>query len=237
MDKINKYAFFDIDSTIYNGYCTSDFYLFLANKNFVKNTEYIYNKDKEIGENYHNGKINYTEASKQVVQLTADILKGVSKQRVKQWKKEFIKEHNKLFSYVKPLFDYLKANNYFIYLISAAASPPVEAISQFLKTNRFYASNLTTDKEVYIGKIDFMLNYEEKTKLINRIISHFERSFKIGFGDSSGDIDMLKHMDKAFLFQPVKKELITLAKKENFYVVNERNIINTVKKQIKRIHL
>ncbi|OGK16314.1 hypothetical protein A2774_05220 [Candidatus Roizmanbacteria bacterium RIFCSPHIGHO2_01_FULL_39_12c] len=230
---MHKYAFFDIDNTIFDGYCTSDFYFFLAKRGFVKNTDFVYRRDKEIGKDYHSGKIDYAEASRQVVQLIADILKGFSKKKVKIWKEEFIKDHNKLFDWVKPLFDFLESDDFFIYLISAAASPPVEAISDFLKTDKFYASNLMTKDDIYTGKIDFMLNYEEKTKLIHRITSHLEHSFKIGFGDSLGDVDMLKHMNKAFLYQPIKKELITLAKEEEMYIVDKNNILATVKRNLK----
>lgn len=230
---MHKYAFFDIDHTIYNGYCTSDFYLFLAKKGYIKNTAYVYKKDKEIGVNYHGKKIDYAEASRQVVQLTADILKGVSKRNVNHWKKEFMKEHNKLFSWVQPLFTYLENNGYFIYLISAAASPPVEAIAEYLKTDKFYASNLNLVNGVYSGKVELMLNYEEKTKLIHRITSYLEHSFKIGFGDSIGDIDMLKHMNESFLFKPKTDELKIRAKKERIHIVNGKDIMNITIKYIK----
>lgn len=230
---MHKYAFFDIDNTIYDGYCTSDFYLFLAKEGYLKNTDYVYKKDKEIGENYYSGKIDYAETSRQVVQLTADILKDVSKQDVNLWKKKFMKSHGKLFSWVKPLFTYLENNGYFIYLVSAAASPPVEAVSEYLKTNKFYASNLTLVKDVYSGNVELMLNYEEKTKLIHRITSHLEHSFKIGFGDLLGDIDMLKQMNEAFLFNPKIEELKTLAKKEGIHIVNGKNIIDVTTKYVK----
>lgn len=52
---MNKYAFFDVDNTIYDGYSTSGFYLFLVDKGTCDKTIRV--KDKELNEFYYSGKI------------------------------------------------------------------------------------------------------------------------------------------------------------------------------------
>ncbi len=230
---MSKYAFFDVDSTIYDGYCTSDFYLFLAKNKYIDNPEFVFQRDKEIGEDYYNKRIDYAEASRQVVQLTADILKGRRVDEVVAWGKHFVSEHDKLFEWVPELFNYLETNGYTIYLISAAANPPIQAIADFLKSDRVYASGLEVKEGAYTGRVELMLNYDEKVKLIHSLTKHLTDAYKIGFGDSMGDVDMLSQMAVSFLYKPKVEELISLASEKGWFLVNETTIIDTVKSNIR----
>lgn len=229
---MKKYAFFDVDQTLYNGYCTSTFYLFLANRHYIKNEDDIYTKDKQLGKDFELGKMDYAEISKQVVLITAEILKGTEEEIVKKWQKEFMTYHNNLFGWVKDLFNLLKEKNFQIYLISGGASPGINAIASYLKIDNVHASNLVIKNGIYTGETEQFLNYEEKTKLIHRIIGHLPHSFKIGFGDSVGDVDMLSYMDKSFLYNPQSQELKKIAEEKQWHIVNENTIIPLVKQHI-----
>lgn len=226
-----KYAFFDIDNTLYEGYTTSDFYLFLANKGYI--SERIYKEDKRLGKLYHSGKINYAEVSRQVVQLTAKYLKGVEVKKVGKWQREFInKNASNFFPWTNDILSKLKRSGYKIYLISAAAEPPVRAVSGFIKADKSFSSKLIAKKGVYTGMIGTMLNFEKKRDLVHRIVGHIPKARKVGFGDSSGDIDMLSHMDIAFLYKPKDKNLIKLAKDKDWIIVDEKSISEAVSKLI-----
>lgn len=227
---MKKYAFFDIDNTIYDGYITSGFYLFLADRKLVP--DFVYEKDKEISRLYYSGKIDYAEGTRRVVKLMAQILKGKRIKAVDKWQKDFIINRNRLFPWVDKLFSLLKKKNYVIYLISAAASPSVEAVTDFLGIKKFFSSNLVIKNGVYTGETENILNYEEKKKLIHRIIGHLGKCKRVGFGDSSGDIDMLSSVDIAFLYNPQSKDLKRIAEEKGWHIVNKKNILKTVKSKI-----
>lgn len=229
---MKRYAFFDVDQTIYNGFCTSTFYLFLAKNHYVKDTDVIYKKDRQIGVDFKNGKLNYAEISEKVVLLTADILKGIEEKKVIEWQEEFMVHHNNLFPWVKDLFNLLKEKEYEIYFISGGASPGINAVATYLEIDKVYASNLSIKNGIYTGEVEVFLNYEEKTKLIHRIVGHLPNSFKIGFGDSMGDVDMLSHMNVSFLYNPQNATLKKIAAEKHWYIVNAESIIPIVTQNI-----
>ncbi len=224
---MKKYAFFDIAKTLYDGYSNSGFYLFLAKKKLVD--EFVAKEDKEIDRLYSSGAIDYREASRRVVHLLGKALKGKTRTKVREWQQRFMVEDNRLFSWVAPLVTYLREQGFTIYIISADGTPVVEAIGDYLGVDMAYASELERKNGAYTGRVLRMLNFEEKAHLVHRILGHLGKSLKIGFGDSEGDVDMLSHMDHAFLYQPKEKKLIEHAKSEGWYVVDENNILLTVK--------
>lgn len=227
---MKKYAFFDIDNTLYDGYTTAGFYLFLADNKLAPNG--VYEKDKEIAKLYQSGKIDYAEGTRGVIKLMAQVLKGKKKEKVDQWKKDFIKERNRFFPWVDELLSLLRERHYIIYLISAAAKPSVEAVADFLRVKRSFASDLVIKDCLYTGEIREILNYEEKKKLIQRIVGRLGKSKKIGFGDSSGDIEMLSSMDIPFLYNPQSEDLKRIAQEKGWFIVNKGNILKVVKSKI-----
>jgi len=202
-----KYAFFDIDNTLYDGYITSGFYLFLANKGYI--SEEIYTEDKWIGDHFHSGKIDYAEASRQVLELTAKYLRGKKENQVACWQKEFGKvNEKKLFPWVNELVSELRHSGYKIYLISAAANLVTQAIADRLKADRIFSTEVFVKNGVYTGKVGTILNYEQKKDLVHKLIGYLPKAKKIGFGDSTGDVDMLSHMDVSYLYKPKNDELV-----------------------------
>jgi HAD superfamily hydrolase (TIGR01490 family) len=198
---MKKYAFFDIDNTIYDGYTTSGFYLFLAKKGIKKS--WILKQDKKLTQLYHGGQIDYTEVTNKVIQLQADIIKGFSVTQIHQLQDQFIGENNRLFPWVKPLFKLLENHQFTTYLLSAAASPSTQAIAHYLKTDKYFVSELEIKNGKYTGKVLNILNDEAKSHTVHRILGHLSKSsYKIGFGDSTGDIAMLELMNDAFVINP-----------------------------------
>lgn len=229
---MKKYAFFDVDNTLYKGYSVTDFYLFLADKGHK--SKWAYSQDEEIGRYYRSGKINYEEASIRVAKVLARCVSGLTIRQVDEYKKEFMETKERLNPWVKDIFNVLEGKGFTIYLISASPNPNIEAIADYLKCDKYSTSELELKNGKYTGKILNMLNYEEKLHKIHRILGHLTKnSFKIGFGDSSGDVDMLSLMDEAFLYQPHQKKLIQVAKNRGWRVVNENNILETVKQVLR----
>jgi len=228
---MNKYAFFDVDYTIYNGYSTNDFNLFLVDIGVCPVS--IKEKNEELVELYNSGKIDYTEASNRVVALQAEAIKGLTSEKVIELGDEFVSKDAKLFPFVKDLFKLLEEKDFQIYLISAAASPCVEAIARLLETDKYFASELEIKANKYTGEVSQMLNNQEKKHAIHRVMGHLSKnSLKLGFGDSTGDIEMLSSVDHAFVINPHQDQIKQIAKENNWSLVTSDNIISEVRKTL-----
>ena len=226
---MNRYAFFDVDNTIYDGYSTSGFYLFLVDKGICSSK--IKEEDEELGKLYFDGKIDYTVASQRVVELQAEAIKGFTVEKVAELGDEFVKKGAKLFPFVKDLFTLLEENNFQTYLISAAASPSIEAIARFLGIDKYFASILEIKANKYTGGVSQMTNNEEKKHAIHRVMGKLnDISLKLGFGDSTGDVEMLSAVDYAFVINPHQEEITKIAKDKKWFLTTSDTIISEVRK-------
>ncbi|MDH7476478.1 MAG: HAD-IB family hydrolase [Microgenomates group bacterium] len=233
MKKIKKLAFFDQDNTIYQGFSMHDFYLFMADNQYVG--RWIYDQHIKIQNLYREGKLNYRQAGQQVIQLTADALAGKNIKEVAKIGKKFLRNGEKIFSWVKPVLKFLEKNNFETYIISASAEPVVKAVGEHIQIGNYFASLLEIKDGYYTGKVINYLDFEEKQKKIKKILGkNSHRLLKIGFGDSTGDIDMLSEMNQAFIINPHQKEILDLAKKRGWLVAQEaKTIIEEIKKTLK----
>lgn len=229
---MNKYAFFDVDYTIYNGYSTSDFYLFLVDHG-ICNTS-IRTKDAELKKLYTSGKLDYTTASKRVVELQAKALQGLTVAEVRKLGGEFVKNSIKLFPFVKDLFKLLEANEFQLHLVSGSAFPSVQAIGEWLGIDNYFASELEIKSQFYTGKVTQMLNNEKKKHVLSRITNNEDKNvLTFGFGDSTGDVEMLSAVDHAFIINPHQEEVKQIAKRNRWNLVTNADVIPKVHQLLK----
>src|SRR5690348_4643808 len=95
MDSQHKRAFFDVDYTLYDGFNTHNFYLYLANKKYASKS--VYEIHKNNFDLYQTGKITYEEISRRVIQITADIVKGKKVDEVQALAHAYFSENNRLY--------------------------------------------------------------------------------------------------------------------------------------------
>ncbi|PIR80122.1 MAG: HAD-IB family hydrolase [Candidatus Levybacteria bacterium CG10_big_fil_rev_8_21_14_0_10_35_13] len=229
---MKKYAFFDVDNTIYNGYLTSSFTNYMAENKLISRSHQKENLKLQI--DYEKGNISYNDSIIKIISLQAQSLKNKNVSEVKKVVKDFLSQNQKIFPYVKNLFSYLSRKGFVIYLISGATKPLIESMGSFLKVYNIFASELEIKETVYTGKVLNFQNAENKRKTILNLIKEKSTADTIlSFGDSVGDIEMLRLADHAFVINPHQKEMIDLAKKENWFLVNEKNIFSEVIKALK----
>lgn len=221
-----KYAFFDVDYTLYNGYLSNDFDLFLVEAGHVP--EAVANDEKALTEAFVNGEIGYREAVERALQIHAICVKGRSVKDIEALGLEFIKRHDKLFSWVKEGMRHLKERGYSIYLISASPLTAIKPIAEVIGADKFFGTALTIKDGVYTGAVETILNYEEKHRLVESLVAKTLGDFHVGFGDSIGDVDMLTHMDKAVLHEPKSPELLDLAKEKNWIVADRDSMLTVI---------
>lgn len=225
---MKKYAFFDVDQTIYNGYLTSSFTNYLGKEKLIDKK--FLELNIQLQDEYEKGLLSYNDSVVKIISLQAEALKGKRKNDISKITDHFLIENNRFFPYAKELFKMLYKSNFQSYLISGAASPLIEAVGRLFNIDKYFASELELIENFYTGKVIKFLNAENKHNTIKNIIGEeIKKHFSLAFGDSLGDIEMLSIVNHAFVINPHQKEMIEISKNNKWFLVTSKNIISYVK--------
>jgi HAD superfamily hydrolase (TIGR01490 family) len=227
---MKKAAFFDVDYTLYNGYLASNLTRFLTEKGYADKA--LIQKELKIQDEYALGEIDYREAARRALQLNADAIKGKTPSEVAAWLKEFSANYNFIYPWAFDLMKLLRQKDYEIYLISAALEPCVKVIADALAVEKYYGTTTSAQGGVYDGELELILNFEEKHNLLQRLLAETKHEKHVGFGDSVGDVDMLKAMDMAVVYNPKSQGLISLANERRWFIANESTILNFARREL-----
>ncbi|MCB9812964.1 MAG: HAD-IB family hydrolase [Pseudomonadales bacterium] len=225
---MKKIAFFDLDKTIYNGSSMESFlFEYLIPNRKIRFIELI--ETFVLIFRYKFRLISHNQASKKTIEMSAKVLAGKSVSEVDSWLHNFFTK-KRTYSYVSKLFFLLEQKNYEIFIISASIEPVVSAFANIFGV-KSYSSNLFVNDNLFTGRIKQLMNEGEKAKIVKKISNNSKTQvFSIGFGDSSGDIEMLKAVNYGFLFEPFEKNIIKIAKKHKITLVDRKNILRIVEK-------
>ena len=230
---MHKYAFFDVDQTIYPGYSMADFYHTPAVKSLLGPDFYL--EDLAIGQLYKSGQITYAEAGARAARLCASSVKGQSTEIVAKLASDFVQSHG-LKPFVSSLFSLLRQSNYIIILVSGSVDFIIQAIANHTNADLYHATSPELDtNNIYTGNITHQLDDVEKAKIIKQNYN-LDQASVLSFGDSTGDIPMLSLAKHAFIINPHQPELYKLAEdNHNYHLVEEGTILNSVNKIISQI--
>jgi len=232
---MKKATFFDFDKTIFTTYAIFPFVDFLEKEKFINQKQ----KDEYylILRQYKNKKIKYELAVKLLLKKMASHIKSQKVSLINSLTKKFAqKNKNLFFPFTTKLINYLRKKGFKIIVVSGEPEFIIkEILQQNLKIKKIIASKYETRNNKYTGKIIKHLDYREKKENeIKKLAKsqNIDLDKSLAFGDSEGDIAMLKLVGKPFVINPTKK-LIQLAKSRNWTIVDKSNIFKKVKKKIK----
>lgn len=225
---MTKFAFFDLDGTLYNGLSTLDFYHLMINNGLADNK--LLQQNNELQAKYDAGLLSYHQTAKAVVSLAMGLLKDLSRKQILDLEDEFIKVSLKFYPYTRALINLLHQNGFFCYIVSAATFPPVEAIGRELHMP-FFASTGVMKDHTYTGEMKLFLNGEAKRKKIHEVLAQAgQPTFSLGFGDSTGDLPLLESADKAFVINPHQEEMKQLSKRRKYILTSPERVIKDTAK-------
>lgn len=221
---LNKRAFFDVGQTIFVGFTTSSFCRFLIERNLIDKS--IKKEYDLLEKSYSEKKFTYRQVCTLALSIFAKAVRGMSVNQVREWGSQFLNQKEYFFSWVRPVFKFLQGKRFETYLISAGPSPIIEAIGSILEATQTFSTTLEIMDGIYTGELVLMLHYEEKEKLLHALLENSsETSLNIGFGDSTGDIEMLSQMQKVFITNPHQENVIELAKRNKWLITQEADQI------------
>lgn len=195
---MKRFAFFDVDNTIYNGYTASDLIYFLADREITSQNLVI--KYEESVKKYREEIIDYHELAQIALDLFSRAAGGRRRTEIDALTDEYLRnKKNKYFKWVARLFKFLRENDFQIILISAGPDVAIQKISAEIKADSWFATNIEHKDNYYTGAPPALLNDSAKVKVIEKLTNAGEKSISLGFGDSPGDAAMLGAVDHAFV--------------------------------------
>lgn len=222
MKKMTQYAFFDVDKTIYPGYTANDFIEIAVETGLCKKE--MKNRMESIVEALQTGRLNYHNASQEIMNLLGEIVEKKTENEVNKTIDKLF-EQKDLIEWFPPLYKKLKDEGYETYFVSGGASFLIRRLAERIdKEITVLSTEYILDSEgKYIRQISSILNGEAKAVKLRGILG--ESTYSIGFGDSIGDIPMLKEVDQGYLYNPNEK-LLEVAENEGFIVFNDETTLN-----------
>jgi HAD superfamily hydrolase (TIGR01490 family) len=227
---MKKFAFFDVDYTLYDGYTAIDFQQYLLDTGFCDAS--FNGKQEEIFKKYKAGEITYTQGARAAIELQAETLKGKGVDEVAKQCENFIEAGHKIYPFAEELFSYLKKEGFTIVLISGSCIQIIEVIAKLLGADLCFASELNIIDNAYSGTVKRMMNDEEKSIQLQSVLKDHSDIFSLGFGDTTGDIFMLSEVDTAFVVNPHQEEMQKTAKEKGWEIVTAETILEAVKRAL-----
>lgn len=214
---MKKFAFFDVDNTIYNGYTAGDFLAFLDSQDLINKT--IYGQVLQATDDYLSKRIDYNEISQRVLDLASLAVKEKTISEIETLVGQFFKNKKEVFKpWVEEVVKHLEKKDYKIILISAGPEYMIKEIAKLIKADKYYATSIEIIDDKYTGKETHLIHNGEKLEIIKKLTLDKDTR-TIGFGDSTGDIPMLEYVDQAFVVKnDHHTEMIDYAHKKNWIV-------------------
>jgi phosphoserine phosphatase len=190
---------FDADGTLYEGFSIFPLYDAFEAENFVTTTE---NESvQELRLQYKDEVIDYPTLVKNTLVQSAATLKGKKEADANRISDEFFRDPNfPWFGYVKPIMKELVGVKAKLSVITAEPQFIARGIANALNMDGRRSSQFGADSGRYRGDLIVALNQKRKGDITEMIVRGCSRS--TAFGDSEGDLEMLRQVNRAVCVKP-----------------------------------
>lgn len=223
---MKKYAFFDFDKTLSSTDLMPDILTLMEKQGLIQN--YTSGK-KDLLHKYNTGKIDYNQRAVLGWNYNIRFLKGTKVSGFLDFALNTFQINKFVFPWVDRVMDMLISKGFEIIIVSASLQQAVELLKNRLKASSIFGTIVEIQKDIFTEKIIKIMNASEKETLVASYLKNAQMT--LGVGDSIGDFEMLRLVDKAFLYSP-QDQVMQLGIKEGFTIINADtidSIFNTIK--------
>ena len=191
-----KYALFDWDNTLREGFTLFSWIDFLKKEGAISAT--ISEKIDYYSHQYETALINHDQYAFYACKSYAECVKGMPKSKREQLLDGYFKiDNSTIFPFVRKMFCTFNENNIKVIIISGAPQYILERYQSSFHISEIYAFSEEYSNGIATGNVLF--NYGvDKINVVKKIKSKFGCTALAAFGDSSSDIPMLEGADNAF---------------------------------------
>lgn len=206
-------ALFDIDNTIYEGFSYFD----LVKKHVDEKLIVVSVFDAAMAsmKKYKSGAQDYETTIIELLDIYASGLKDVEYDAILYSTKEFYKNSSKFFDYVPSVMSYLHGSHD-VALVTGEPQFVAQAVGDIFGITSYYSSQYEVIDGRFTGNIThYLASRHEKHDAIKHLMHGHGSNGSFAFGDSEGDIEMLRAVEYPICLNPTDG-LRTVARQEGW---------------------
>lgn len=200
-------AFFDIDGTLFRNSLLIEHFKKMVKYEFFDVTVWTtHGRDAFL--NWEIRKGDYEEYLIDVAESYRDALTGISKNKI-DFTSDIVIDSNweKTYVYSRERLNFHKENNHKIFFISGSPDFLVKRMAKKYNITDYRASSYIMEEDLFTGKLIPMWDYISKQKSIDDLVKiyNIDLNSSYAYGDTMGDISLLKNVGNPIAVNPNKK--------------------------------
>ena len=218
-------ALFDIDNTMYDGFSYFELLAKQVGEGVLK--PQVLDDAKACMQKYKSKLQDYESTIIELLDIYAAGLKASSYDTVLESTKEFYANSDKFFSYVRPTIQKLR-DTHDIALVTGEPQFVAEAVKELFDIQSYYSSEYEVIEGQFTGKVTiYLASRHEKHDAIKHLMQGHGAQKSFAFGDSEGDIEMLRAVEYPICLNPTDG-LRSIADKEGWHMPHIQEVLALV---------
>lgn len=229
----NIAAFFDIDGTIFRNSLMIEHFQKLITFEVI-DPEIWYTKVRKVYEEWEKRFGDFEEYLEALAKVYLEELKGVNRSYI-----EFIASHvikvngDMVYKYSRDQIEWHKKMGHYVFFISGSPDFLVSKMAEKYDVTEYRGTLYKVDEENnFTGDIVQMWDSKSKRKVLEELISRYnvDLNSSFAYGDTTGDLSMLRMMGNPIAINPNKSLLLEIRKdkdlaKKTTIIVERKNVI------------
>lgn len=214
----NTAAFFDIDGTLFRNSLMIEHFKKLI-KYEVIDPRVWHGRLKDYYSEWEKRYGDFNDYMDELVKIYVKELRGINKSYIEFVASQVINMNwDKVYRYTRSRINWHRQEGHMIFFISGAPDFLVEKMAEKYNVTAYKATQYIVDENNnFTGEVLSMWDSENKQRSINQLVYSYQvdldKSF--AYGDTTGDLSMLKIVGNPVAVNPVKKLLQAIKKDEN----------------------
>jgi len=238
-------AFFDIDGTLFRNSLMIEHFKKMIRYEVIDPSLW-YGRLRESYSEWEKRYGDFNDYMDELVQIYVKVLKGINKSYIEFIASQVININwDKVYRYTRARIKWHKEQGHKIFFISGAPDFLVEKMAEKYQVTDFKATQYIVDENNnFTGKVISMWDSDNKQEAINELVSQYNVDLKASFsyGDTTGDLSMLKIVGNPVAVNPVKNLLLAIKEDEELYakttiIVERKDLIYELNPSVKLIQL
>ena len=212
-------ALFDIDKTMFNG--LSYFPLLDAQVEEGLVDSSVSEQADNSMQKYKEHPLGYEDFVKDLLDIYAEGLRGKAEADVEKSTNGFFSESTAFFGYVAPTIKLLSTTHEVV-LVTGSSHFTAKAVAKVFGVQSYVSTELGVDNGTLNGKVrSYLATRHEKKDAIRHLTDSHPYADSFGFGDSEGDIEMLRAVQNPICIQPTNG-LSEVAQKHGWAIIDKQ---------------
>ncbi|PBF79225.1 HAD family hydrolase [Clostridioides difficile] len=224
-------AFFDIDGTLYRDSLMVEHFKKLIKYDIIDQKNW-YKHARDTFMDWDKRQGNYDDYLLEICDLYVDSLKGLDKTCINFTSDQVIKlKADRVYKYTRSRIEWHLNQGHIVIFISGSPGFLVEKMAKKYNVTDFLGSDYVFENNIFTGTVIPMWDSISKNNAINDFVVKYDLdlSNSYAYGDTNGDINMLKRVGNPIAINPTKELLSQISLDEeiskNVEIIVERKDI------------